>query len=480
MAPKKSIWIIFFFIFFPAVVLRLSGYSNLTDSIGALDTVTYIRASEIDFASWHFFTSMRSATLPLFYKILRPPEGYPPYLISEPARTGSENRPQPHPGWDRVVSAQILVSVLGWGSLAFVMFRRLANPVAKVLAASAILLFGFTPQLADWDNILMSESLSFSLYAILIATVIELAFSLAEKVESTGWKMYMIIATLFLVAVFWTFTRDTNAYLLLYSIIALMILLILAHRRKIISTEPVLILLLLLVTLFVFQQVTFRASQRWLKPLLNNMTANIFPYPARVKFFESKGMPVSPELLNLRGSAEYNGIYEMDEFIEWARNDGLSAYTEFLARTPLWAAMSVYEDLDAVFAENVQPYFKEKTNVQIPPSERSKYVGRPDWLVHLGNILHPLSSITITFDLSFTLILIVLAYRLHSRQAVVWASVAAWLVFGAIMLLIAGYLGEVRSILRHAMAGVVPLRLALWLLSVMLLDVTWTVPRLES
>jgi hypothetical protein len=43
--------------------------------------------------------------------------------------------------------------------------------------------------------------------------------------------------------------------------------------------------------------------------------------------------------------------------------------------------------------------------------------------------------------------------------------------------MVVGYLGEVRSTVRHAMGGIVPLRLCIWLLLAMLAELDWSKTR---
>jgi hypothetical protein len=190
-----------------------------------------------------------------------------------------------------------------------------------------------------------------------------------------------------------------------------------------------------------------------------------------VAFFEKRGMPVSPELIAIRGAAEKSGIYEQKEFVDWARQHGLSAYSQFLASTPAWALSLVYYDLEYVFNENIQPYFREVTRENIPEHQR-KYAERPEWLTPVGNLLHPFSSAPLLIDFLLAAVLVGLAIRYRTQTAMIWAWIGVWLFLGAVVLLVVGYLGEVRSVVRHAMGGIVPLRLALWLLIAMLAEVS--------
>jgi hypothetical protein len=465
---KKMHWLVFVVIFLSAVAVRLLAYDKLTFSTGTQDTASYLRAAKIAFPSWRFFTSERAATLPLLYKIFQPEGGYRDYPISDPARTGPVNlRYQSE--FIPIVVIQTLLSILGWGSLALVLFYRLSNPGVKAVSAILVFLFAFSPQLADWDQVLVSESLSFSLYAILTALGIELAFHLSQGESHRSWRTRALMTLFALVMAVWVFTRDSNVYLLLVSLVFLLAFLLLAYRRNFLSPWPVVLLIVLLFGFFAFHQVTFRISQRWLLPLLNNMTAYVFRYPARVAFFEARGMPVTPEILAIRGQSGRSGIYAQVAFMEWAEQYGLSAYTQFLLANPRWVLLMVYNDLEYVFNENLQPYYRERTVEDVHPRLKA-YLQRPEWLAPLGHFLHPTWSGTILADGLLVLILLALALHLRTSQAITWAWLGAWLFLGGLAVLVVAYLAEVRGVVRHTLGGVMPLRLGLWLLLAMVAD----------
>jgi hypothetical protein len=449
----KVQWLLFILLALTAVLFRLFAYNHLTDSLGTQDTGSYIAASKIPFPSLQFFTSNRSASLPLLYKLLRPSSDYQLDLVSNPNITGGDRFPGNQPGFEPVIAVQIGFSLVGWLVLAVVVFRHLKNPVVKFLTVGLILAFGFSPQMADWDYMLMSESLSFSLFVLIFAFGIELVFGFQSSARMPAWKTYLWLFLFYLVMIVWLFSRDTNSYLVLFSgAMVLLVSLTLIWRKKL-PLIPLIVFGCLLFGLFYFQQVTFRISERWLLPLLNNMTANVFPYPERVRYFASNGMPVSKDLTRLRGYAEFNGIYNQTDFIDWAKKNGLTTYTKFLVRNPRWVLRSIYIDLEAVFSLNRQWYFEDS------------YPGHPAILIPIGDILHAQSSVVLLIDFLLLLLLIGLARQSTTPRSKAWVIFAAWAFLGSVILLMAGYFGEARSIARHTLSGTIPLRLLLWLLA---------------
>ncbi len=456
----------FIVLFLSFVFFRICFYSPLNTSVGTLDTKSYILSSEAPFPSWEFFTTSRDPTIPLIYKLLKPTDGYRLTMISAPAAPDNHGVLEKQDGFDRVVIFQLLFSILSWGTLCFVVIRHLSYYWVKIGAMVMICLFALTPQIADWDQILLSESVSFSLNVLLIAVLIEFIFSLSqpENDRKLIWT-YLYLTGIVLISIAFVFTRDTNAYVLPVTIIFLLPPLFFFIKKKSRKIFPVMLLICSLGGVYIWHQISFRASNRWLSPFLNNMAENIFPYPKRVELFTNQGMPVSSKLLGLRGFAEDNGIYNFSEFISWAKVNGLAAYSNFLAQSPLWALKSVFENLSIVFSQNLQPYFINGPHV------------RPEWLILIGDMVHPLSSVVIVEDLIFLILILVITIKARDQKSITWFWICGWLFVTAVTLLAIGYLGASIGVIRHTMGGVVLLRLILWLSIAIFADLS--IPQLE-
>ena len=435
-------------LFFCAVFIygRIVCYGPMNDSIAVQDTESYFTAAKMAPKSLAFLEQQRSATYPLLIQFSNPTLDYEITLMSEPY-FGTESRLAIQPGTETLVRNQTVISILCWVIGALLLASSLNGWFSKALIVLLVLAFGFVPQVADWDSILSSESLSISLFILLVGLLIK-ALPNGEDDSFGSWIAAILLLP---VNVLWIFTRDTNSYFIVIEALALIIGGIVYWVRRKGQRVSALLCGFCLAALFVFQQGTFRESERWLVPLLNNMTANVFPYEERVAFFEENGMPVDEELLSIKGSAEYNRINENELFIRWAKRYGMTAYQKFLLSMPLWSVLQVYENLDGFFEENRQPFFygsKEE---------------RPHWAEKPGNLLHPLSAAVILIDL---LLLILTAVRAISTKdpAVIrffWLLLVLFLGGGLLMSL--SYLGEVRSIWRHVLGGVMALRLTLWL-----------------
>lgn len=425
---------------------RTVYYGRMDDSVAVQDTGSYFETAEKAAPSLTFFEQQRSITFPLLIRFSNPSGEYELTQMAEPY-FGTEPRLAVQPGTEAVVRNQTIISIVCWIGCTLLIVSSLNGWFAKALAAFLILSFGFVPQIADWDSILSSESLNFSLFALLIGLLIKVLPN--GKADNFGaWAAGI---GLVIVNFLWIFTRDTNAYFVLAEAVLLIIAAIIYWARRSGQRISALLCGFLLAGLFIFHQGTFRESERWLVPLLNNLVVNVFPYEERVEFFSEYNMPADEETLSLTGSAEYNESMENEKLLHWARRFGMQTYQRWLLSMPLWCVQQVYENLDSFFEENRQPFFygsKEQ---------------RPHWAEKPGNLLHPLSAAVIVIDLLLIILMGTKTVRSGSSEDIRFFWLLLIMFLGGGLLMSLAYLGEVRSIWRHVLGGVTALRLTLWL-----------------
>lgn len=462
---KIVTWVLLLFIVVGAGVFRFYIYGDLNTSIGTVDTPVFIESSK-EPMDGRFLSSGRPPTLPLIYKLLEPYKGYNLIAISKPSTSDPIKDVQLQPGFDRIVWVQTILSILGWSVLAIVVFYRLQNIIIKYLAVILILIFAYCPQLAEWDRILLSESLSFSLFALLLALTIEMIFRMdKENFYHSCWTYIISIAWL-IIFVCWVFTRDTNVYFIIVTVILIACSIVFPCVRKKIPLMIIIIFAILLSGIFYIQQITMRLSNRWILPFLTNVSVNILPYDDRVNYFESMGMPVSDELMllsnNMGGESEF---YKNNDFMNWVSQHGTTAYTNFLLEYPLWASIKLYSDLELLFSENLQPWFTG------PPENH------PSWMIKLGDMFHPKTSAVILLDIVLTLIIFTISLRTKDVVMLKWVWVLVWLLMGEFILLFISYHGDARSTIRHTLVATMPLRLSVWLLVMVIFDFAWSLTR---
>ena len=445
------------------VSMRMTNYGDLRLSIGAGDTSPYLGSSLNPVLSTQFFSGQRPPTVPLLYKILEPEEGYQTPIIIEPAIDLDYKDKVYQPGFDRIVIAQQLLSMFCWSLLAWVVFWRFKTLWVSLCGALIIFLFAFAPQLAEWDFILLSESLSFSLYALYLALTIELLFRYFHEKSSFSLITKLLFGFWLVSVCLWAETRDTNTYALLLINLFLAVVLLLPPLRKRAALWPLIGTIVFFSVFFVFNQNMRHQSRRGILPLQSSLITNVFPYEDRVGFFEQEGMPIVKNILiqsdYFAGPA---AMRQSDQFMDWLYKNGTSAYIKFLLDYPLWASLELYNNLDFLFYENLQPWFTG------PASTRSL------WLIRIGDILHAKSSAVVFLDLLLILALMITAVRSGDTDQRIWAAFFSWQILILLSLFFISFHGDPRSTTRHTLVAVMPLRLYLWILLLILIDFSMT------
>ena len=171
---KVSTQTVIFLCIVLAAIGRFIAFGDARLAVATNDTISYVNSSEAPVLSGEFFSGQRLPTTNLLYKIFRPPGGYVDFVVPNTTER------QVLPGYENIAILQVILSILGWGALAYVISARVKNRFLKFIACGMILLIGFVPQTADWDSVMGSESLSFSLFALAFAFLIAFAHRIHE------------------------------------------------------------------------------------------------------------------------------------------------------------------------------------------------------------------------------------------------------------------------------------------------------------
>jgi hypothetical protein len=171
--------------------LRLISFERGVERLG--DTPSYLHHATLPIFSREFLAGDRAFTVPLLWKLV-------------PGGTPAD------------VAAQVALSVASWLVLAFVVAGAVSHPVARRVSLWLVLLLSLTNVVITWDHDLLSESVSLSLTAALLAAVLVL-------VRRPTWTL---LAVTLAIAFFWTFSRDSNVYA---AVVAIPVLLFVLARR---------------------------------------------------------------------------------------------------------------------------------------------------------------------------------------------------------------------------------------------------------
>jgi hypothetical protein len=339
-----------------------------------------------------------------------------------------------------IVTFQAYLSTLSWGLFVLSFTSIQEHSFTKIVSALVLSAMLLVPQVADWDSILTSESLTFSLFALMLSLVVGLVRQRLKgiaKPGDSGWITVLAILTA-VTAALWTMVRDTNVYATaLLSLIAIA----LAIRDKL-ARRPLLVPTALVLTVCVLAVVSASQSLRWQNSLRQALDEYIIPYPTRVAAFQRYGMP------SLR-SVEYQS---------WFEHRAPITYLAFLGSHPGFVSTTLMNRIDSLFAENNQPYFKSP---DLPLREAALIV---------GDLLHPKSPSSVLIDVVLVLAACAAALTYRNPWVSQQAIILLWLLASATCTLIVSFFADPTAVERHVVFSLFLFRLISWLGMLVIID----------
>lgn len=290
------------------VILRVLQYRTMAHPVKFIDSESYIGTSLMSVGEilrgtdycypQYWYCIKRAALIPLFYKLCRQ-------------------------NYDVIVAAQSALSVLAWAFLAWrslKLFRR--DSVAKITAAG-LLGLACTAVVTRWDGMIMSESLTISLSAALLASLLWLTHTEQKNLPSVLSGLFGLLLIP---------TRDSSVWMILLCGILLVIISLRSPRRKTITIVGVLLILACFLTMSA-------TDDRWQYPFENTLFSRIMRSSQASAFFLEAGMPTPPGIEELYGEEHLmgNALFNSDEMAplrEWILSDGLKTYIRYLFRVP--------------------------------------------------------------------------------------------------------------------------------------------------
>ncbi|MBN1305977.1 MAG: hypothetical protein JXA13_16190 [Anaerolineales bacterium] len=342
---------------------------------------------------------------------------------------------------------QVLVSTLAWLALAWVFARGLHHHWLKLAAFITILSFSLVPNIQIWNHTALSESLSMSMMALILA----LWIAIIQR-----WRWYLTAGLLLLLTA-WVFTRESNAYIgLMIAVLLLPIGIFWRNQRFYWGVSLVLFLAFAANT----RLSAMPDLPRHIYPLGNIILGRILPVPEYLAFFEGEKMPITPELLALSGGTSINGEFaifnnpKLETFEGWLFKHGKETYVRFMLAHPGYTFISPLKDMNHVLASNQSGYG--------PPEYRPSLPGI------LNELLYPARWFWVYFGLSWLVVILALTQKGWREMRVFWLAVACYVL--SIPHLYLSWLGDAAEIGRHAVQASVQYRSAVWLLFWLMAD----------
>jgi hypothetical protein len=430
------------------VGLRVYAFAGVAPH-RAPDTLTYEDCAAR--ALWNpvFYVCLRGWTLPLYYKLL----------------TGDELR----------IIGQLVISIVAWSFLAGAAARAIAQPMLRLGAFAAVLLFSCSFVVTTWDGVLLSESIGLSLAAVIVGGWI--SFIRSESVTS--------LAVVVLASVLWAFDRDADAFLLLLTVPFIAVWLTRPGRKRLRWVA-----LAAMAAIFAVTSISADSPKpsfkRWVVPMANVIRLRVLPDQAALEDFKDAGMPTMPRLVHVtetwnRGEDWFqnpepadwqrwahmvggprvvgeNGYYSVqwsesaksNPFRVWLLDSSRHTYASFLASHPFEALISAW---------------RNRTSLISPPAYGH---GRPAVPATVQDLVYPPSLTALWIAL---LAVLVFASLVTARGG---ASILWWVPLSLLVLTIPYalfvWLASAREVARHALLAGVLARLSLLILLLFALD----------
>jgi hypothetical protein len=405
------------------VLLRIVGFAGV-HTLTYRDTASYVDVSHQSLFSLDFWAGARAWTIPLLYKLL------------------------PADDTARAIG-QFAVSLVCWPLLAGALARAVRPGLYRYLAFAVVLLFSLSLQVVQWDRVLLSESVSISLTALVLAAWLELV---------RAPRPAMVVGVL-VASVLWVFARDSNAVL---ALVVVPFVLLWAIRPGPLGRVWPLALAGGLAATFALSYLATgtRAAElrRTERPILHVIGRRVLANPAETRWFEAHGMPKPPPRViqrrrSLAGIAEGSIPSDpaTDRFIDWARRDGRGVLARYLLVHP-------WQTVKQTFANRARLLSGLKSGYRAPDQRR--IVPEP-----LASFLYPDRVAGVYAWLAVV----------GLAAAAVWRGLGArrvWLVpVGALALqvphAIVVYHGDTLEIPRHAILVAITSRLGILLLALL-------------
>ncbi len=177
--------------------------------------------------------------------------------------------------FDSVALAQFLIGLGCWSLLTVAVFASTGNRIVGLIGAMVVLMFSQLPEIAGVYRVVMTESLSFSLFVGMCGAAIFF-------IKSHNGKWIVLAAVL---ASLYALLRDAEAYLTFFlGILVLLIALGFAIRRKTnrrIAIVSIAASVMMIASFFV-SNTTADLSQRWLFNFYDDLWVRVLPSHQRI------------------------------------------------------------------------------------------------------------------------------------------------------------------------------------------------------
>jgi hypothetical protein len=384
------------------------------------DTEAFVNVANASLTSKKFWAAGRPWTVPLLYKILRI-------------------------DFKAISALQFSLSLISWGTLAIVTGENVHIPWLQPVAFVLVLAFSLGTEVVLWDKVYLGESVTLSMLALFIA-------SWLWFLNTRDWAA---CAAVILTGILWIFARDTNAY---GAAVAVPFLAAAGILRKFDIQYLTLAAVFLILIILSYQSA--QLGRRWVTPLFNVIGHRLLKDDRMISWFEQRGMPVSPALMERAGHYSWDDDYlfhkapDLAGFRRWLFIRGKSLYTRYLMTNPAMVFQAPLDHPETLTAPEMRAYSPGRFTPILP-----FILSQIFFPEQYGRILVLLCAITAGTGLG--------AFLYCPHDVLVFPIL---LMSSAYIQAVIVWYGDAAEVARHALVGCVQLRVGWWLLIFLLIE----------
>jgi hypothetical protein len=438
--------------------------------IGGGDTPVFLYMAGLKWTDPSFYHGPRPWTAPLLHSLFN-------------GGTNTQN----------LILLQTIISYISWTILAFVTIHFLKDYLTKIFAFFLILFIPLNQSIEKVNFIILSESYSISFLAIFIASFI-------WYFNKRSFKSAILLA---IVALLFSFTRDTDAYRVLSMTLPILALIFYHFRNKSERVIHHIVLLIIFILIFAGSNYStsdihcdnhdkskgitrwhknpaesdyFRVNEclepytnaRWFMPTMNNLFQRIIPYEDRLKFFADKGLPVTSALMEMKykWASSDNWQSALDPELaaqrEWNYLNGRQTYMKYLIMNPKYVVSSALEYRDVL----IYPY-----GIRSVLSKMAKPVEANILSVFFINNDADLKTFLGLFLFSFVLLIIFKKSNKNNEQSTILILLISYIIFITLPLGLLIFHGDIMDLERHMFTNIIQMNLGIIMFYLFITDV---------
>jgi hypothetical protein len=332
----------------------------------------------------------------------------------------------------------------------------------KPLAFGLILWFALNLEIAIWDSLMLSESISFSLLALLLAGWVTWVTTCQKEIRAP--IKILCLSVMIVVTVLYSFTRESNLYFVVLGAVVFALI----SFSKIVSKEarPYMIAYLVAaIVLLVVQNLSFGSGNRWQIHIYDHLAKRVIPNQERLDYFVAAGLPLSEQLIGITDMPgyEYQPYLmfdsEMGAVRDWVNQKGVSTYLMYLITHPLDSVSEPFRKITLLLnGENTEYHYPRYAVPTIP-----------DWLTTLTRRLYPREPLVMWGFFAVMVVGVGWYFSKGNARQPAWLVVLVFLLSLYPMMFIVWH-GNPLEIERHAAQIGLQFRLAGWMGLLLLLD----------